>query len=418
MHEYRVWVGIDWATEAHQVCVLDGDRRVLGERSVPHSGTGLGELADWLNELASQEPGCVAVAIEVPRGAVVETLVERGIHVYAINPKQLDRFRDRHTAAGAKDDRRDALVLANSLRTDLPSFRRVELQDPLIIQLREMSRVDDELKEEVSRLTNRLREQVHRYYVQLLELCPAADEPWLWSLLERAPSPVEGKKLPRGQVERLLKSHRIRRLSADDVIERLRTPPLHVAPGVVEAARAHIALLLPRLRLVTQQRRQCESQIEALLESLCSEATDLGPQREHRDAKILRSLPGVGSLVAAAMLGEASQPLADRDYQVLRAQVGSAPVTIQSGKHRRVVMRRACNARLRCAVYHWARVNLQHDARSRAAYTSMRARGHSHGRALRGIADKLLYLLIAMLKKGELYDPARRQVAEPAARAA
>ncbi len=113
---YRVLVGIDWATQAHQACVLDKERRVLGERSFEHAGDAIAGFAAWLGELAGGEPGRVAVAIEVPRGAVVETFVERGFHVYAINPKQLDRFRDRHTVAGAKDDRRDAFVLADSLR--------------------------------------------------------------------------------------------------------------------------------------------------------------------------------------------------------------------------------------------------------------------------------------------------------------
>lgn len=105
------------------------------------------------------------MAIETPRGAIVEMLVERGLEVFAINPKQLDRFRDRHTVAGAKDDRRDAFVLAKSLRTDLPSFRRVRLDGPL-------------------------REQLHRFYPQMLHLCHAADEAWLWALLDLAPTPA------------------------------------------------------------------------------------------------------------------------------------------------------------------------------------------------------------------------------------
>jgi transposase len=121
-HRFRFLVGIDWATQAHQVCVLDADGRLLAERPVSHSGQALTEFADWLLALVGGEPALAAVAIEVPCGAVVDLLVERGFPVYALNPKQLDRFRDRHTVAGAKDDRRDALVLADSLRTDLKSF--------------------------------------------------------------------------------------------------------------------------------------------------------------------------------------------------------------------------------------------------------------------------------------------------------
>ena len=187
--DYRFCVGIDWASEAHQACVLDHERRIVAERSFAHTGSAVTEFAEWLSELAG-DPGCVAIAIEIPRGAVVETLVERGVHVYAINPKQLDRFRDRHNVSGAKDDRRDAFVLADSVRTDRPCFRRVRLEDPLVIQLRELSRIDEDLRREANQLTNRLREQLQRFYAQMLKLCPAADEPWLWALLELAPSPA------------------------------------------------------------------------------------------------------------------------------------------------------------------------------------------------------------------------------------
>src|SRR5438034_8041099 len=121
-------------------------------------------MADWLTALADGEPARIAVAIEVPRGPVVETLLERGFHVFAINPKQLDRFRDRHSPAGAKDDRRDGFVLADSLRTDRPAFRQVHVDDPLLIQLRELSRAEEELQTELRRLSNRLWEQLQRFY--------------------------------------------------------------------------------------------------------------------------------------------------------------------------------------------------------------------------------------------------------------
>jgi hypothetical protein len=184
--EYRIYVGIDWATAAHQACVLDCSGRVVAERPFAHTGEAVAAFAQWLHEIAKGDPGQAAIAIEVPRGAVVETLVEHGFHLYASNPKQLDRLRDRHSVAGAKDDRRDAFVLGDSLRTDRVRFRRIRLDDPRVIQLRELSRVDEDLGHEANRLTNRLREQLHRFYVQALKLCPAADEPWLWALLELA----------------------------------------------------------------------------------------------------------------------------------------------------------------------------------------------------------------------------------------
>src|SRR5499433_4179593 len=167
---YNWYVGIDWGSQQHQVCVLDRDRHVVGERVVDHDGSSLAQLATWLLALSQGQPHRVSVAIEVPRGAIVEGLIERGFHVFAINPKQLDRFRDRHSVAGAKDDRRDAFVLADSLRTDRPSFRRLRLDAPQLFMLRELSRAEETLLEEFRRTTNRLREQLHRFYPQMLQL--------------------------------------------------------------------------------------------------------------------------------------------------------------------------------------------------------------------------------------------------------
>ena len=401
--EYLYRVGIDWATQQHQVCILDREGRRT-DAVAPHTSAGLAALAETLNALSAAAPERVAVAIEVPRGPVVETLLERGFHVFALNPKQLDRFRDRHTVAGAKDDRRDAWVLADALRTDQPSFRRVHADDPLVVELRELSRLDDDLREELSRLSNRLREQLHRFWPDVLALCPAADEPWFWALLDQAQA-RRPRPLPLKAVSAVLKVHRIRRLTAATVHGAVQAPPLRVAPGTLDAAWAHIAVLLPRLRLVHDQRhRTVGTRIDAILAALATEDV----AGEHRDVTILRSLPGVGRLVAATVLAEASRPLAARDYQTLRTHAGAAPVTRQSGKKAVVTMRWACNRRLRNAVYHWARVSVQIDARCRAHYDRLRQCGHEHDRALRGLADRSLAVLIAMLATRTLYDPERR----------
>jgi transposase len=407
MENYRRYVGIDWATQAHEMCVIDPDRQVLEQRSFQHAGSAIAQCVEWLTRISEGDPSGTAVAIETPRGAIVEVLVERGFHVFSLNPKQLDRFRDRHTVAGAKDDRRDAFVLADSLRTDQPCFRRVVLDDPLVIQIRELSRMDEDLREEEGRLHNRLREQIHRFFPQLLKFSPAADDPWLWAFLELVRTPAAAARLHEGTVEKFLRSHRVRRFSAKELAAELKTLPLQVAPGVVEAATRHIARLIPRLRLVHQQRADCGREIDTLLDQLAPAEDAEGQKCEHRDVQILRSLPGVGRVVAATMLAEASQPLAERNYHALRAHAGVAPVTKQSGKRAHVVMRRSCDTRLRNAVYHWARVSTQLDPHSKAHYAALRKRGHTHGRALRSVADGLLRMLVAMLKNATLFDPNR-----------
>ena len=113
-----LFIGVDWATTEHQVCVVDQQGTVTEERVIPQSGTGLREFVVWLSRLCEEDKNRLVVGIEVPHGALVETLLDHGFAVHSINPKQLDRFRDRHFPAGAKDDRRDAYVLATSLRTD------------------------------------------------------------------------------------------------------------------------------------------------------------------------------------------------------------------------------------------------------------------------------------------------------------
>ena len=114
-NSFAYFAGIDWGTERHRVCLLDNQGRTLAERWIEHSGDSLAELIVWLLQQTSDSASALAAAIEIPRGAIVETLLEHGFTVFSINPKQLDRFRDRYSPAGAKDDRRDAFVLADAL---------------------------------------------------------------------------------------------------------------------------------------------------------------------------------------------------------------------------------------------------------------------------------------------------------------
>ncbi len=220
-------------------------------------GPALTRLGPPLVERSKAEPAEIAVAIETPHGPVVEVLLERSFQVFATNPKQLDRFRDPFSVAGAKDDSRDARVLADSLRTDGRAFRQLTLDDPLVIELREWSRMHEELRQEQNRLTNRVRDQLWRYYPQALELggrdLAANSFLELWKLL---PTPAKAARATEKSIARILKAHRIRRLQAADVLRILCQPPLSVAPGTTEAASAHIGSLVERIRLVNQQSRR------------------------------------------------------------------------------------------------------------------------------------------------------------------
>lgn len=401
---FEWYVGIDWGSTTHQFCVVDASGRIRGERAVVHTTLAIHEAVEWVRTVTGALPAAIAVGLERPDGVLVDTLLEHDFAVFAVHPKQLDRFRDRFSAAGAKDDRRDAHVAADALRTDARAFRRVQPEQPAIIHLRELSRLIEDLQVEAGRLTNRLREQLYRVHAAWLTLSPAADEPWLWTLLGETPHPDAWVALPRRRITPTLRAHRIRRLTAEDVVTALRQPRLTSAAGVRDAVAVRLTALVPQLLVVHEQRTRAERQLERLLTQLAAGGPD-GEPDEHRDVEILRSLPGVGRMVAATMLAEAARPLAERDYLTLRTYAGAAPVTKRSGTRALFVhMRYACKRRLRQALYHWARTSIQHDRAARDYYACLRGRGHSHGRALRRVSDRWLRILIAMLKSHTLYD--------------
>jgi transposase len=407
------FVGFDWASQKHVACLLDRNGRVVGERELKHGGAELAEFCDWLLAETGAPPARIGVAIETPHGPIVEMLLERGFAVFAINPKQLDRFRDRFTVAGAKDDRRDAYVLGVSLRTDRRAFRRLVVDDPTVIELREWSRIADELTQERTRLANRIRQQLWRYYPQMVEVGgdPTAEN--FLALWECAPSPARAAEIDEAAVAQVLKAHRVRRIGAAETLRILRQKPLQVAAGATEAAVAHIRIAAERVRLVNRQIKEAHQKLDALCARLEQPSrgepeSEPGQKSEQRDVTILRSVPGVGRTGLATLLVEAPEPLRRRDYQVLRVLSGIAPVTRRSGKTRLVTRRMACNERLREAVYHWARVAMQVDPKCKERYAALRRRGHSHGRALRTLADRLLAMACAMLKSQTLFDPNRR----------
>lgn len=393
---FEFFVGVDWATTEHQVCLLDAQGQILGEHAFAHSGAGLAEFCGWLLKLGKDEKR-IAVAIEVPHGAVVETLLERGFAVHAINPKQLDRFRDRFTVAGAKDDRRDAYVLADSLRTDGHCFRRLQVESEPIIELREWSRMAEDLQQERNRLTNRMREHLRRYFPAFLDLAEDPGEEAAMQIWELAPTPAAAANTTKSHVAAILKKTRIRRFDAEHVLTVLSQEPVKVAGGTTAAAVAHITLLIARVRLVNQQIRTCRTELQQRIDRMAEDVPP-GQEREQRDVAIIHSMPGIGLIVLATLLAEAASLLRARDYQALRSLAGVAPITRRSGKKLVVVMRQACHDRLRNAIYHWARVAMQHDPIAKDRYKALRARGKSHGQALRSVGDRLLGVLCAMLR--------------------
>ncbi len=263
-----------------------------------------------------------------------------------------------------------------------------------------------------------MRQQLWRYYPQFLD---AVDQdvaaPWALDLWRSLPTPRAGQRARGVSLTRVLKQHRIRRIDAATLRDRLRAQALKLAPGTVEAATTHVQLLVERLALLNRQLAHADRQLDRLVRQLAEAAPapdpdastedEPVPSREPPDAAILLSLPGVGTRVLATLLAEGGDAVRRRDYDALRCLRGVAPVTRRSGKSLLVTQRRAAQVRLRDAVFHWSRVAVQRDPVSHGKYQALRARGHGHARALRSVADRLLNVACAMLRDRVCFDPHR-----------
>ena len=404
MMQFEIFAGIDWSTKVHQVAVVNSGGEVLGEQAFAHSGDGLAAMADWILEHESESEGKAAVAIEKPHGPEVDALLERGIAVFALNPKQLDRFRDRFSPAGAKDDRRDALVLADSLATDRKAFREVDTPSPEIIRLRELSRAESDLVAERTSLINKLTAQLRRYYPAFLDAAPDLGRDWALNLWDLAPTPEKARRVRKSSVEAVLRRSRARASRAEAILAALRSKAVPTAPGTVEAVAE--SARRRRLKDVNAEIKDVRNRSKEVLDRI-KEAEG------GRAVEILESVPGIGATVLAVILSEGFDSIRRADLHALRCYFGVAPVTKRSGRTILVQRRLAANRRLVNAAYHWAMAAIQRDAVSRAKYHALRSRGHGHARALRSVADRLLNVVCKMIETGQTFDPERRSEGAP-----
>ena len=233
--------------------------------------------------------------------------------------------------------------------------------------------------------------------------------PWAAALWKRVPTPAAARGMRLSTYDKLLKKHRVRRFDAATLKSRLAQQPLAIDPASARAAETHMRLLAKRLAVVVEQIAETDGRIDAFLAELGgadpAPAADGDAQpgqiEEQRAATILRTIPGVGRIVLARAsarrcLAEADDALRRRDYHALRCLCGTAAVTKQSGGYRIVTRRMAVHNLLRDVVYHWANTAMQNDPVSEAKYRALRDRGHGHHRALRTVADRLMYVACAM----------------------
>ncbi len=406
---YDFYVGIDLGQWLHMASVLDAKGEFLGELGFPHSREGLSGTVEWLLEMTTQDTKRIAVAIEKPHGAVVELFLDNAIAIFSINPKQVDRFRDRHSMSGAKDDRRDAFVLADALRTDGHRFQRLKLPPPEIIAMRGLLSSRDQLIKNHVALSSQVRELLTRCWPHLVSLAPKdkALDSFFCELLQLFLDAEGPADLAPTIFQQLVKKHHIRRVQPEQILDILYQTPLRVAPATTEATSAHLKPILQQLLLVRQHRRDSDQLLEKWFEQ---QRTTNEP---YTDAAILASFPGVGAFVLASVLSYAHDPVRLRNLEAFRSLGGIAPVTKQSGKRRQVLLRRARSQPLNNALHHWARIAVLRDPHSKQHYDRLRSRGHSYARALRGVMDRILSVAMAMLRDRTLYDPSQRSQKRP-----
>lgn len=403
------FVGIDWGRKFHQFCVLNHDGQVVAQRTCQHLAEPIRQMALWLLEQVDHQVEHLKIGLEVPTGPLVLALQSFGMTLWSINPKQSSRFRDRFSVAGAKDDRRDAHVIASALHTDQHAFRAVPALTKEQRRMRSLVRCRGRLIQQKVKLSNQLNELSVACFPAMLETVEDVAQNWFLSLLQLAPTPHQAQKMTRSELQKLLKQHRIRRFDADALLPILRQQPFPGVDPMAPPEAIEIAVVVPQLQLVLSQIKDIERQMDAMIDLWRQPpaVTQLLETNSDsvRDVEILRSLPGIGRNVLSVLLSEAGKAIEQRDYQALRTLSGVAPVTQRSGKRTIICQRRAVNNLMQNALYHWSRVACQHDAICRQKYDSLKARGKTHGQALRCVGDRLLKVLCAMLQNRTLYEP-------------
>jgi len=387
------YVGIDWARAEHRCALIDEEGTVQAEWAAVHDGPGLRALVVRLGEEGG--PEAVLVAVETGAPLLLDQLLGAGFTVYAINPKQADRFRDRLTAAGAKDDRRDALVLAGAIRTDRQYLRPITQDSETCEEIRLRDRSRSRKIADRTRLSNQLREALLRYFPAILGLKRDMYDPFFLSLLEAYPDPASASRSRAPRLQRLIKDHRLRAITAEDLQQRFRAPRPIVPDYVGDACRDEVLEIVARLRLLNTIIAEAEAKLDELTQ-------------RHPDYELLMSLPGIGDRLAVRVVAELGD---SRDryphHSVLQATAGTAPVTRRSGKSVfSVRMRKGCNRTLQAALFLMARCSVRGSKWASAYYEHQRAQGRRHPAAVRSLSNKWAKILWAVLSTRQPYDEA------------
>ena len=389
-----LFVGDDWAEDHHDVYLMNdtGDR--LASRRLPEGLAGIGRLHELIAEHA-EHPAQVAIGIETDRGLWVDALTAAGYQVFAINPLAAARYRDRHHVSGAKSDPSDAKLLADLVRTDRHNHRPIAGDSGQAEAIKVLARAHQNLIWARTRHTNTLRSALREYYPAALEAFENLADRDALAVLGRAPTPADAGRLSLSKIRSALKAAgRQRNLDtrALQIQETLRTEQL-AAPAAVTAAfgattRATVGIIAELNHQIVDLEAELATHFEA-----------------HPDADIYLSLPGLGVILGARVLGEfGDDPNRYTTAKCRKNYAGTSPLTIASGKKRAVLARHVRNRRIYDAVDQWAFCALQSSLGARAFYDQHRAAGDLHHQALRALGNRLVGILHGCLRHHAHYD--------------
>lgn len=390
-----IFVGIDWAEEHHDALIEDEAGMTLARERVAEGLAGVGRLHARIAEFAD-DAAEVAVGIELDRGLLVGSLVAAGYQVYAVNPKAVDRYRDRHAVSGAKSDAGDAKVLADLVRTDRHNHRRVAGDSDLAEAIKVTARAHQSLIWTRQRQVNALRSALREYYPGALAAFGTdLAHPDAVAVLAAAPTPQLGRRLSVGQIAAALRrAGRQRNVEARaaTIRDALRAAQLAAPAAIADAYGDTATALLGVIAALNRQIGQLEAALTERFE-------------RHPDAEIYRSLTGLGGILGARVLGEfGDDPNRYPDARGRRNYAGSSPVTRQSGRSRVVLARFVRNRRLADALTWWAFCSLSTSPGARAFYDRRRAAGDTHNRALRALSNRWVGILHGCLRHHRRYD--------------
>jgi transposase len=389
-----IFAGVDWAEAHHDVHIEDEQGRRLGGGRLADGIEGLARFHDLVAAHAA-DPAEVAVGIETDRGLFAAALVAAGYRVFAVNPKSVSRYRDRHAVSGAKSDPGDAKVLADLVRTDRHNHRPVVPDSDLAEAVRVLARAHQSMIWNRRRQANQLRSALREFYPAALAAFDDLTSGDATEVLRAAPEPALGAALSKTQIQAALRrGGRTRRLAerAAAIQEALRAPQLQAPPVIAAAMGTSVAASAAVIAEMTRQISILEEQLAADFE-------------QHPDAEVVRSLPGLGTVLGARVLGEFGD-VPDR-YATAKSRrnyASTSPITRASGTKRVVLARHARNKRLADAIYLWAFSSLTASPGARAFYDHRRAAGNTHHQALRALGNHLVGFLHGCLASHTRYD--------------